>query len=136
LKEIPCTSNVNCVCSLSLSINSDLFLCSAALKKNSPNAFSFNAVICDTQTPLHYSTHEHMGGIIEYMVANYTKKFRPDIYAVSNPNENLATVNDWSNIREVRTVKCVALAPLLSRASISHIDFFILDAKVCVLVKY
>ena len=96
----------------------------------SPLAFSVNAAICANPSTVHYINVPYVGGIVEFMAADFIKNFHPALYDAGVPPGNLANVN-FSTVPNIMPLSCLPLSRVLGKAHVSHVNYFILDVEVC-----
>lgn len=100
------------------------------LAAKSPLAFSVNAAICANHSTVHYISQPYVGGIVEFMAADFIQTFHPALYNAGVPRGSLTNVN-FSTIPNIVPVACLPLSRVLSKAHVSHVNYFILDVEVC-----
>jgi hypothetical protein len=101
------------------------------MKKFNPDAFSVNAAVCqETGKTLHYVSVKLVGGIIEFMDAEFLKSFHPKIYEAGKPHGNTASISNWNQFPRVIPVSCVSISDILNIAKTNHVNYFLLDVEV------
>ena len=91
------------------------------LAKNSPDACSFSAAICNDTKKVHYSVESGVGGILEFMSDEFRQSFhKSTLYT---------PYSEWKNIRNVKVIPCLPLRSVLSSVNVSHINLWILDVE-------
>ena len=91
------------------------------LKKNSPDACSFSAAICNDTKKVHYSVESGVGGIIEFMSDEFRQSFHKS--TLYKP------YNEWHTIKNIKIIPCLPLRSVLSAINVSHINLWILDVE-------
>ncbi len=99
------------------------------LIKNSPQAFSANAAICEHHTQVHFIAAEYVGGIAEFMGQQFMKEYHPHVFKAGSPPGNVSSV-DWATIHNAKLIECIPLSVILHKAKVRHINYFILDVEV------
>ncbi|RYH27803.1 FkbM family methyltransferase [archaeon] len=95
---------------------------------NSPNALSISAAICEKQHKVHFVDEEFTGGIVEFMQADFIKKFHHALYSAYNPPGDMLSMN-WSSFNHVTEVDCLPLSMIFQEIAIEHVNLFILDVE-------
>ena len=107
------------------------------LTHNSPRAFSVSAAICEEETKVHFthrkSVPTYSDGIAEFMDSSFLQHFHPMIWEAGNPYGDLSTV-DWSKIHTAEEIDCIPLSKVFAEANVRHINFFILDVEVRIIL--
>lgn len=88
----------------------------AALVRNRPDTINLNAMICESDTKLHWiESGNAIGGAWEFMPQAFRKEKHGDLTA--------------ENVAKLPTVPCVSLANVLARFGIQHVDLLSLDVE-------
>jgi aminoglycoside phosphotransferase family enzyme len=107
-----------------------------SLQKNSPNAYSVAAVLCEKRQQVHFIKNNHVSGIAEFMSPHFLEAFNGEVYYAGVPHGNLTSVN-WSKLKDrVVVVDCLPLNEILSHIKVHHINFVILDVEVIFNIDY
>lgn len=106
------------------------------LLRGSPNAFIANCPICATKQTVHYvGNSEFVGGILEYMTPNFISFFHPTIWNATVPPGSISSITNWEQFPKVQAIDCIPLRHILKKANVAHINYFILDVEVSILVQ-
>lgn len=71
---------------------------------------------------------KYIGGILEFMGTPFLTKFFPKLSRAMTPPGNISSLNIAMH-PEVMVVDCVSLAQVLSKAHVSHVNYFVLDVE-------
>ena len=91
------------------------------LRKNSPDACSFSAAICNDTKKVHFSVESGVGGIIEFMSDEFRQSFHKS--TLYKP------LSEWHTIKNIKIIPCLPLRSVLSSINVSHINLWILDVE-------
>ena len=88
---------------------------------NSPDAYSFNAAICDQPQLVHYSRSHATGGIVEFM----SDSFR----AMLLRSTTVRPQSEWHLIPGIDRISCLPLRFILHDIHCHHVNLWILDVE-------
>lgn len=105
----------------------------SSMKTQSSGALGVISAICDKPSVMHYArgiSGPYVGGLLEFMSADYMKRWHSDIYKACESEGNISTL-DFSKISRERLlpVDCLPLHHIFHRLHIRHINLFILDVE-------